>query len=159
MIRRPPRSTLFPYTTLFRSLLRTLCAPRAPRPTSVRSRSPCRPPVAPYPTLESGHGLRADRAAGNDPQGSHHARGLVLARLLAREGSQARVPLGLRQGVRPRRLAGRDHPRGVRRLGARRDPGGHPAARDLRGRRRPPRPPADPLLRVSAGPPPQAPPP
>src|SRR2546422_4001986 len=24
MIRRPPRSTLFPYTTLFRSLLRTL---------------------------------------------------------------------------------------------------------------------------------------
>src|SRR2546425_4395273 len=27
MIRRPPRSTLFPYTTLFRSLLRALCAP------------------------------------------------------------------------------------------------------------------------------------
>src|SRR3712207_9080256 len=26
MIRRPPRSTLFPYTTLFRSLLRTLLA-------------------------------------------------------------------------------------------------------------------------------------
>src|SRR3712207_8698892 len=26
MIRRPPRSTLFPYTTLFRSLLRSLCA-------------------------------------------------------------------------------------------------------------------------------------
>src|SRR2546425_10306320 len=25
MIRRPPRSTLFPYTTLFRSLLRDLC--------------------------------------------------------------------------------------------------------------------------------------
>src|SRR2546429_9772155 len=25
MIRRPPRSTLFPYTTLFRSLLLTLC--------------------------------------------------------------------------------------------------------------------------------------
>src|SRR2546425_13186596 len=27
MIRRPPRSTLFPYTTLFRSLLRALRAP------------------------------------------------------------------------------------------------------------------------------------
>src|SRR5262245_64704118 len=30
MIRRPPRSTLFPYTTLFRSALRRL--PRQPRP-------------------------------------------------------------------------------------------------------------------------------
>src|SRR2546430_11616741 len=29
MIRRPPRSTLFPYTTLFRSLLRTSVRPRA----------------------------------------------------------------------------------------------------------------------------------
>src|SRR5256885_6075975 len=28
MIRRPPRSTLFPYTTLFRSLLNGLVAPR-----------------------------------------------------------------------------------------------------------------------------------
>src|SRR2546430_9729313 len=31
MIRRPPRSTLFPYTTLFRSLLRRL-ADQDPRP-------------------------------------------------------------------------------------------------------------------------------
>src|SRR3712207_7873173 len=35
MIRRPPRSTLFPYTTLFRSLprnaARVTCPPRAPR--------------------------------------------------------------------------------------------------------------------------------
>src|SRR2546425_8009620 len=29
MIRRPPRSTLFPYTTLFRSLLRRLALPTA----------------------------------------------------------------------------------------------------------------------------------
>src|SRR2546426_6881947 len=28
MIRRPPRSTLFPYTTLFRSISRTSCAQR-----------------------------------------------------------------------------------------------------------------------------------
>src|SRR2546430_13534075 len=27
MIRRPPRSTLFPYTTLFRSIDRTACGP------------------------------------------------------------------------------------------------------------------------------------
>src|SRR3712207_7432094 len=31
MIRRPPRSTLFPYTTLFRSLLRGIPGPGAPR--------------------------------------------------------------------------------------------------------------------------------
>src|SRR2546429_7150314 len=30
MIRRPPRSTLFPYTTLFRSLRRAKLAPRVP---------------------------------------------------------------------------------------------------------------------------------
>src|SRR2546422_5355946 len=44
MIRRPPRSTLFPYTTLFRSLLivtliagcggRTTSAPRSPQPVA-----------------------------------------------------------------------------------------------------------------------------
>src|SRR5215204_4453709 len=31
MIRRPPRSTLFPYTTLFRSPLEGCCCPTAPR--------------------------------------------------------------------------------------------------------------------------------
>src|SRR5260221_2296084 len=31
MIRRPPRSTLFPYTTLFRSPSRARSTPRAPR--------------------------------------------------------------------------------------------------------------------------------
>src|SRR5256886_17377633 len=32
MIRRPPRSTLFPYTTLFRSVAPTGTAPRSPLP-------------------------------------------------------------------------------------------------------------------------------
>src|SRR2546429_5348004 len=32
MIRRPPRSTLFPYTTLFRSLLRRCVDAQAPQP-------------------------------------------------------------------------------------------------------------------------------
>src|SRR5258708_24082710 len=40
MIRRPPRSTLFPYTTLFRSLPSTHKGPRHPLP------NPC-PPVDP----------------------------------------------------------------------------------------------------------------
>src|SRR2546427_7074527 len=39
MIRRPPRSTLFPYTTLFRSSEPTIAAPIVPRPTAA-------PPVA-----------------------------------------------------------------------------------------------------------------
>src|SRR6266516_6323205 len=39
MIRRPPRSTLFPYTTLFRS---RHSGPRAPPPSDTRSR-PCGP--------------------------------------------------------------------------------------------------------------------
>src|SRR2546422_4611402 len=61
MIRRPPRSTLFPYTTLFRSVLRVpgplarrprRARPRAPRPTrrGAAARAPrprhARPPAA-----------------------------------------------------------------------------------------------------------------
>src|SRR2546428_3699390 len=46
MIRRPPRSTLFPYTTLFRSSLYRHDPPglRAPR-TEPRSGAPARPPA------------------------------------------------------------------------------------------------------------------
>src|SRR3712207_6872754 len=36
MIRRPPRSTLFPYTTLFRSLQNTTLLAISPRPQAVR---------------------------------------------------------------------------------------------------------------------------
>src|SRR5256886_17067290 len=39
MIRRPPRSTLFPYTTLFRSALRKREAGRLPRTLGVRALS------------------------------------------------------------------------------------------------------------------------
>src|SRR2546422_8634444 len=44
MIRRPPRSTLFPYTTLFRSVFGGLVAAgdhSRPRPRAVRVRGPC----------------------------------------------------------------------------------------------------------------------
>src|SRR2546422_3556538 len=37
MIRRPPRSTLFPYTTLFRSMLKVLGIPRTVLPAVVPS--------------------------------------------------------------------------------------------------------------------------
>src|SRR5208283_5882780 len=39
MIRRPPRSTLFPYTTLFRSRARPLSPPREDAPCPRRSRA------------------------------------------------------------------------------------------------------------------------
>src|SRR5436190_15786755 len=52
MIQRPPRSTLFPYTTLFRSL-RTIAgaaaapAPRAPAPAAPAPRAPAPGPAGP----------------------------------------------------------------------------------------------------------------
>src|SRR5256885_2728812 len=49
MIRRPPRSTLFPYTTLFRSGGRTRPPPRRPR-AALPARLPApRPPPQPAP--------------------------------------------------------------------------------------------------------------
>src|SRR3712207_7196915 len=50
MIRRPPRSTLFPYTTLFRS-------PRRPAPAPPRESTPgpprgCRPPLPRAPSRQ-----------------------------------------------------------------------------------------------------------
>src|SRR4051812_49663813 len=42
MIRRPPRSTLFPYTTLFRSWSSRSCAPRSPASRRGPPPSSCR---------------------------------------------------------------------------------------------------------------------
>src|SRR2546430_13702756 len=42
MIRRPPRSTLFPYTTLFRSCRRRPSPPPRPAAAARGSRPPCR---------------------------------------------------------------------------------------------------------------------
>src|SRR5258708_30371873 len=42
MIRRPPRSTLFPYTTLFRSRRPALIRKESPRPSSAYRRRPWR---------------------------------------------------------------------------------------------------------------------
>src|SRR3712207_8196053 len=53
MIRRPPRSTLFPYTTLFRSLLQGI----------VQSR-PAAPVVRPGLLATAAHAHRAPRRAG-----------------------------------------------------------------------------------------------
>src|SRR5688572_32531804 len=59
MIRRPPRSTLFPYTTLFRSpfrAARVLRRPRPPRPLGApRERPGLSPARSEEPRLNSSH--------------------------------------------------------------------------------------------------------
>src|SRR5256885_4092481 len=70
MIRRPPRSTLFPYTTLFRSCMSAgECTCACPRPQHARySGAPCPPSsvacsvpcVSPSPE-DGGHGAPEDR--------------------------------------------------------------------------------------------------
>src|SRR2546430_12012111 len=64
MIRRPPRSTLFPYTTLFRSPPRTALARRSPRHRACPSDQ--RPPPAQLPRPRTGLGrpLRQGRRRG-----------------------------------------------------------------------------------------------
>src|SRR2546421_9441066 len=51
MIRRPPRSTLFPYTTLFRSRFRSRQSTRPTARTPSRSPSPSTDPRPPFPGL------------------------------------------------------------------------------------------------------------
>src|SRR3989440_8358730 len=60
MIRRPPRSTLFPYTTLFRSVLRTedtsSVQAESLRQHSALSKSPSRREITPSPPQSRGRG-------------------------------------------------------------------------------------------------------
>ncbi len=53
------------------------------------------------------------------PQGHPRAGPQLRLRVLAAEGQARRIPVGVRQGVRPGRMARRAHPRAVRRAGAR----------------------------------------
>src|SRR5258707_2311406 len=55
MIRRPPRSTLFPYTTLFRSQVERSSFPASPRPPwgGLRAASPPSPGLRPIARLRA----------------------------------------------------------------------------------------------------------
>src|SRR3712207_6971907 len=72
MIRRPPRSTLFPYTTLFRSLSsprrRTTCLASSPSALSIRGHEPYSKPNGDEtaPVLPSEQPLPALEPAGAD---------------------------------------------------------------------------------------------
>src|SRR2546425_11838584 len=63
MIRRPPRSTLFPYTTLFRSRARRGTRPPARSSSRTRGRPPRR--------SGSGTTRRARRGSGGAPSAQH----------------------------------------------------------------------------------------
>src|SRR5215813_10942618 len=67
MIRRPPRSTLFPYTTLFRSAAHhPLRQPDQPKPGHRTPDGPPRPP-APPPETQKRHPHAAAQARGQAP--------------------------------------------------------------------------------------------
>src|SRR3712207_2735016 len=107
MIRRPPRSTLFPYTTLFRSRSAVAAdvgadeVPQAaggPQPGTVR-----RQRVQPDPVQREGEGarhvldvdeleqVRADRVAGDLAERDHGDLGAGAGQLLQRLGEVAAV--------------------------------------------------------------------
>src|SRR2546427_11097681 len=77
MIRRPPRSTLFPYTTLFRSAV----APAAPQPAAGATAAPGDPRVARGDRLAP-----TDRGAAGD---RHHPPGTDRSPDAARPGPRA----------------------------------------------------------------------
>src|SRR5256885_17257112 len=87
MIRRPPRSTLFPYTTLFRSLSRGRAVPE--------------------PALEARRGGDAGDLGGTRPVARRRAGGTGSAPGTARAGGADRrsVSLGTRGRSRPRQRA------------------------------------------------------
>src|SRR3712207_7432273 len=81
MIRRPPRSTLFPYTTLFRSGRRAVRA-RGQRPARRRG---ARPP--PHDGLDRGRGGRGTAVPRRRPRSEEHtselqSRQYLVCRLL-----------------------------------------------------------------------------
>src|SRR3989442_8046130 len=97
MIRRPPRSTLFPYTTLFRSTLRT------PRRRG-RPRAAGRPPLGAANRrraarrLLRGGGLRRSEEHTSELQSRPH---LVCRLLLEKKKKLIRVSLGTVKPPRP----------------------------------------------------------
>src|SRR3712207_7505158 len=85
MIRRPPRSTLFPYTTLFRSpdggWARSLCRRRSPAPPVVKERRRARETVA--PSRGGGRVRRPSQASRSEEHTSElQSRQYLVCRLL-----------------------------------------------------------------------------
>src|SRR2546422_11152434 len=91
MIRRPPRSTLFPYTTLFRSPLGVTAAEHVVIAAGVWS-----PQIASLPRPLAVEPLRGQMAATAWPDGTppailYHEQGYVLARGVDARSEERRV--------------------------------------------------------------------
>src|SRR2546422_2022352 len=82
MIRRPPRSTLFPYTTLFRSPERPDVAARPARPEHLRDHH-----VAEH-LHEVGPGVRSPRARSEEHTSELQSRLHLVCRLLLEKKKQ-----------------------------------------------------------------------
>src|SRR5256885_11169002 len=94
MIRRPPRSTLFPYTTLFRSAGSPSCPPRGwgTAPTCLTR---CLPSVAGQPDVDSGLGEADGRAPELLEQRRHLLRASGLAGRSEEHTSELQSPCNL----------------------------------------------------------------
>src|SRR3712207_7306542 len=86
MIRRPPRSTLFPYTTLFRSRSPSRCCRRraaaaaAPARSRARAAAPRRRP--PPPWAAPSHGTASARTRSEEHTSELQSRQYLVCRLL-----------------------------------------------------------------------------
>src|SRR3712207_7183245 len=97
MIRRPPRSTLFPYTTLFRSARdpdrRVRGARRGGHPTPPRTvgrRCRDRAPLDPEPALPDGRGLELDHRS-EEHTSELQSRQYLVCRLLLGKKNKANI--------------------------------------------------------------------
>src|SRR3712207_8149542 len=91
MIRRPPRSTLFPYTTLFRSQLLELAAPRREQLSGLARGTRHRSRLTPGPRSE------ASRIALRDARSEEHtselqSRQYLVCRLLLEKKKYIHAP-------------------------------------------------------------------
>src|SRR3712207_7754674 len=95
MIRRPPRSTLFPYTTLFRSLLGRGGGASTPR-RGPRPRQRCAVRCRPERVLtRRAHGVKRSEEHTSELQ----SRQYLVCRLLLEKKARVRIPLGALEGA------------------------------------------------------------
>src|SRR3712207_7127505 len=82
MIRRPPRSTLFPYTTLFRSLRVGDAGEEDPAPSVERGVEVGVAPEVPVQRVQDRRGLRAERGRSEEHTSELQSRQYLVCRLL-----------------------------------------------------------------------------
>src|SRR3712207_7784153 len=92
MIRRPPRSTLFPYTTLFRSGQNDSCFRRKPHPALLSSAAGRRHIRRPFPATSAAH-ANGDRKSTR--LNSSHANLVCRLLLEKKTAPRARRPMAL----------------------------------------------------------------